>query len=200
MKDETEFDIRDHFKGLTKEELDFFRPVEEKKESAWDTVSKLASSFNPSLESSIMLKPALMNAVKIKRGLFIQGRCGNGKTSFIQALLQKARSENINPVSCDCWSDASIISACNSIYNTTTLAIIDDLGVDKPSMEFGTQKDYGAALVQRLYGCKCPFVMSTNLDATGIQARYGERIFDRLKEMCCIYDHALPSFRKSVVL
>lgn len=193
-------DIRDQFKGLTPEELEFFRETRPRSVDSWQVLSKLVDGFNPPLESSKMIKPALVKAVSIKRGLMIQGRCGNGKTSFLHALLEMCRAEGIEHVSCDCWNEASIIAACSSIFTSTTVVIIDDLGVDRPCVEFGTKKDYGIALIQRLYTCKCPFVMSTNLDATWIGERYGDRIYDRLKEMCCIYDHALPSFRKSVVL
>lgn len=193
-------DIRDSWQGLTPEELAEFSCNRPPSVDPWEVGRRIVRQFRPAMDSGRIPREKLLEALHCRRGLLIQGRCGNGKTTFARGLADFGHSLGFSCVFVDCWSPLSIMDGTHAIFKGSPLAVIDDLGVDKVAKDYGTEVDRGSVLVQRLYSCKCPFLITSNLDAQGLSDRYGPRVFDRLKEMCCIYDNPLPSFRKSVVL
>ena len=193
-------DIRDSWQGMTPEELAEFPCTRPPSVDPWSLGQRIARQFRPAKPSGLKPSQKLLEAFGQRRGLLLQGRCGNGKTTFARGLVDLGRSLGFACVWVDCWQPVSIMDGCNSIFKGSPLVVVDDLGVDKPSKDYGSEVDRGATLLQRLYVCRCPFVLTSNLDAQGLMDRYGPRVFDRLKEMCCVYDNDYPSFRKSVVL
>lgn len=97
----------------------------------------------------------------------------NGKTVFVISL-----SKYMNKLQRE-WAEAEkdvlrYVEECE-------LLIIDDFGVEKAS-EFVLEKTF--ALIDTRYRTKKPMIITTNLDITKINNKFGERIADRLREMC----------------
>ncbi len=82
-------------------------------------------------------------------------------------------------------------------YKTQAFLAVDDLGCEP-----ATKNDYGtvsAPMVDLLmfrYEHKLPTIITTNLDSTDIEKRYGERIMDRLAEDYDWLGFTNPSYRR----
>ena len=144
------------------------------------------------------------------KGVCIIGGVGGGKTTFIRAIqqaLNAARYGSFRLFSCVeveqniRQASAAESSAADYSYYDTGAACFDDFGAENhESVIFGNRVIVMAEIVQRRYnrfqaqGVKTHF--TTNLSAAEMRARYGDRVFDRMKEMCNIVLFNWESFRK----
>ncbi len=125
------------------------------------------------------------------KGIVLLGKTGRGK-SFPFEILWRI----IHPKDELKFRKASCIDIVNN-YNINGPEILkdylagnylfDDLGTEENGMHYGNRINVMDQLIQLRYqgfyqGFKTYF--TTNLDATRIEERYGERSFSRLKEMC----------------
>jgi len=137
----------------------------------------------------------------LNRGIIIMGSVGSGKTllfNIIKEILTYIR-KNFHVYSAIEINEAydkkdnDLIQRFHDLY----LLGIDDLGTENPSIKvYGTEKSPIYEVINRRYSTDKMLFITTNLDADEIQKRYGDRIRDRLKEMCNVLVLKGPSRRR----
>lgn len=128
-----------------------------------------------------------------KVGLIIYGDPGNGKTYSTAAIANELIKKFI-PVTC--VSVNSLLERIKLNYNTwgnegedailkaldnAELLIIDDLGTEQPT-EWSISKIYN--IIDSRYRKGLPFIITTNVELDKLKARYHNRTYDRILEMC----------------
>jgi len=137
-----------------------------------------------------------------KKGLFITGKVGNGKTLAVKYLrakfystrdlveIFKNYSKKWHTLRYGEHYDFADRRECRHIANLT----IDDLGVEPTQVDYGTKDEVVNELIEKRYKLFIEQGLNTNFttnmpimaigDQPGIEERYGERTMDRIKEMC----------------
>lgn len=131
-----------------------------------------------------------------KRGLFLYGGVGTGKTKAL-GLLIRPRAIYTAQSLCDIWERSGETAAKEIVFPPVydvcppgcfDLAI-DDLGAEAPVNRYGKKADALADLIAHRYVLfqripKTKLFITSNLDQKGVTDRYGERIWSRICEMC----------------
>jgi DNA replication protein DnaC len=127
-------------------------------------------------------------------GLLLCGLCGNGKTSLAKAIawLIGYITEHENGYSnrkymrlhtakaiCHSFGTQDYEGICNS-----EMIIIDDLGEEpKEVLKYGQPETPIIDLLNERYVHQRITVITSNLETDALRAKYGERVYDRLREM-----------------
>ena len=127
-------------------------------------------------------------------GIFVSGPVGVGKTFLLKLLassgvLQHA-DRDINE-----WG----ISGIKGWYDYTDgkEIIIDDLGCERVSKQYGDSEDLLKAVIEHRYAAQSGRThITTNLNSTQIRDRYGDRILDRILAMCIPFKMVGSSYRR----
>lgn len=149
-----------------------------------------------------------------KKGLLIYGDIGIGKTTLMH-FFRKNQKGSYRVLSCrDIESDFSSEgekSVRNCSYNITIPENIfcqkeigfcfDDMGTEANAKHYGKEKNVMAEIILNRYDNQIPFYMThitTNLTVAELEAQYGNRVTDRMKEMFNIitFDKNAKSRRK----
>ena len=137
----------------------------------------------------------------LRKGLLIFGNIGTGKTTMMQLFSVNTR-QSYAIYSCrriaDLYTDQGneIIQRASSIipsvyatqyFGQQSLALcLDDLGTESTASHFRNQKNVIAEILQNRYEAqhlRCMTHVTTNLTAEEIRKLYGERVYDRMREM-----------------
>lgn len=131
-----------------------------------------------------------------KRGLILMGNLGTGKSIMLKSIHRLL----------ECWGmfgDAQDIFEFYKKNNGTMrywnerLLLIDDLGVEPPKcMNFGEESYPLTRLLLHRYDRNLTTIIATNLDMPEIQARYGDRVVDRLFGMYVVLKYENDSYRR----
>lgn len=124
-----------------------------------------------------------------KQGMILQGNVGTGKTTIARAMWAVMRFHGAPAKGCVASELANIYkndekNAWWQLMNASRL-FIDDLGT-----EYTSTKNYGdefspiLAIINRFHKDRKTLIITTNLSMQDIAQRYGERIADRLSEIC----------------
>lgn len=137
-----------------------------------------------------------------KAGLLLLGKCGNGKTTMINAIQQATlvlmRNSLMDTEKGLCIEHALDIVRYNSSdykkfvrISLAPLLAIDDLGTEPAEvLHYGTALSPVTELIEKRYEQDCLTIISTNMARDEIRPRYGDRIADRLNEFCrVIFKH-----------
>ena len=119
-----------------------------------------------------------------RRGLFVYGQYGCGKTSLMrlfQPLLEHSCFVPLgNPEIRDCLSDGGWIAEAldNDVF-------LDDLGAESAVTDYGVKRELAAEFIVRYHQKgKGRLFISTNLTGEEIAERYTARLTSRIKELC----------------
>lgn len=129
-----------------------------------------------------------------KRWLFLSGALGTGKTTMLKAL------RTIFPASIYC-SAKKIFDEFKRLemlpdVSDNKLLLLDDLGVEPSICKiFGEDRSPITDLLLHRYDWMATTVIATNLSIDEIQARYGDRLADRIAEMATAILYDAPSYR-----
>lgn len=133
--------------------------------------------------------PQLRTKPNLRKGIYIQGNPGSGKTTIMKIL---SKIGNFHFIPCDIVADnvrREGQKAVDDIHNKIMDSIyFDDLGSEQKIKHFGNTMDVMHDIVIKRYrnfvqnGIKTHF--STNLSMTEIGKLYDARIESRLYEMC----------------
>lgn len=152
-------------------------------------------------------------------GLVISGRTGSGKTTAARIVAARALDRYVPPpLAAAClgedWRHYIVRAARVRASSETDLraldtvgaarrVYIDDLGFDRPIVDFGTRRDPVGDFLIRWGDARDRgrLLVTTNLDAEGIRARYDDRVLSRLVDACGFLrfdapDHRLDHLRK----
>lgn len=139
----------------------------------------------------------------LDKGLYLSGGLGVGKSHLMSFFFQNQHQSYVMH-SCrgleNRWheGDADVIALMSKPITATVngdtfghqqLGVcFDDLGTETiPSKRYGEEKNVLAEIIMARYENKVPYTMThitTNLNAADLTALYGDRIRDRLREMC----------------
>lgn len=128
------------------------------------------------------------------RWLFLSGTLGTGKTTMLKAL------KTIFPASIYC-SAKMIFDEFKRIERLpdvpdNKLLLLDDVGVESPLCKiFGEDRTPITDLLLHRYDWMATTVIATNLSIEELQARYGDRLADRIAEMATGILYDAPSYR-----
>ena len=138
------------------------------------------------------------------RGALMMGNVGTGKTVLLQyaALVLRVGYFDITGLSTiyATGGDENFWSVMRDTMLTGHDLILDDLGAEADTKRFGNQMPIVELIYERyslwkLTGAR--LWMATNLTGAEIRTRYGDRVLDRLKEMCYVVPATGTSLRKN---
>lgn len=113
------------------------------------------------------------------KGLMLMGNCGVGKTVMccyvIPGIMLIHDGKVYKPIS------AHNLHERMTALKFDELCIIDDIGVEVPGNEYGIRHEDFVELVDFAENQKKILILTTNLNAQELAARYGERVMDRLR-------------------
>lgn len=128
------------------------------------------------------------------RWLFLSGTLGTGKTTMLKAL------KTIFPASIYCsakmvFDEYKRIERLPDVPDNKLL-LLDDVGVESPLCKiFGEDRTPITDLLLHRYDWMATTVIATNLSIEELQARYGDRLADRIAEMATAILYDAPSYR-----
>lgn len=122
-----------------------------------------------------------------RKGIFIYGDTGTGKTYNLYALENKWRIKVYNWVEImfeikdKIAKGHSVLDYVENLINCNTGICIDDIGAEKQT-EYSQEIFY--LIINKFYTREKLLFMVTNLSITEFQEKYGDRLFSRIVEMC----------------
>lgn len=153
-------------------------------------------SLNEGLKERISHMARWLVADKGKCGMLLCGGCGNGKTTFVKAFRTLLNFLQVRDTYNNCTYGMRFMTAKEiaSLYRTNfkawhdlatcTMLAIDDMGCEPTEvMDFGNVSNPLVDLLTIRYEEQYFTIISTNLRAADIRAKYGDRIADRMNEM-----------------
>ncbi|HEC32782.1 MAG TPA: cell division protein ZapE [Candidatus Kaiserbacteria bacterium] len=166
------------------------------KESWEENVSKvIPARFQDSIYEHVPnnIQKIFENMRETRKGMFIHGEVGTGKTHIAYALLRNApkvgvRCRLINTIELfkDMREDIRR-SEYDKKYPTETameykgILILDDLGVEKAT-DFVVESLY--LIINKRYNEMRPIIFTSNFNLNKLADRVGDRIPSRIFEMC----------------
>lgn len=144
-----------------------------------------------------------------KPGLFLCGLCGNGKTTLAKAIKLVIEKISESELGVNNGKHVRYISAkkiCDFIsrgdYDSSQrvfdeeILIIDDLGSEPAEvMSYGMIHTPLVDIICHRYDRQLMTIITSNKEAEEIRTLYGERIYDRFKEMLQPIIFTNPSYR-----
>lgn len=138
--------------------------------------------------------PEIIKAYLQGRGLLLSGPAGTGKT-FLMTLLAGTQAMQHADRDINDWG----LSGIHGWYDWRDglTVVIDDLGCERTACSYGDKEDLLKVVIEHRYAAQKGIThVTTNLSAGQISERYGERILDRLMEMCTPFRFTGESYRR----
>ena len=126
------------------------------------------------------------------KGLFLIGNCGRGKSVIITGVLplifNAKKGKILRPI------PARNLHTVTEY--TSPFIVIDDIGTEEIINDYGTKIDAVENAIFEAEDDLKLLLLTSNLDASSIKERYGERIYDRIKRLCLVVFIRGESLRK----
>jgi DNA replication protein DnaC len=134
-----------------------------------------------------------------KRGIYLGGACGNGKSTMLLAFDRVCNQWNMRSLRTSASKMVAWHLSDHSIYDLPyqeKIICIDDLGTEAAeTMVYGNKVSVMADFFEEAYKTRCFLFVTSNLGAEQVEQRYGERVRDRFREMFHSMKFTNPSFR-----
>jgi len=126
------------------------------------------------------------------KGLFLIGNCGRGKSVIITGVLplifNAKKGKILKPI------------AARKLHKITEyptpFIVIDDIGTEEIINDYGTKIDAVENAIFEAEDDLKLLLLTSNLDASSIKERYGDRIYDRIRRLCKVVFMKGDSLRK----
>ena len=129
-------------------------------------------------------------------GLLLMGRCGNGKTVIAKYVLpyifQKMFKKKFKVFDASTFRSIDVLDELEKYR----YIVIDDIGVENTIVEYGNKVDVFARFMDIVEKQNKLIILTTNLDASSLEERYGTRVADRLANTTKIVGFNEKSFRR----
>ena len=130
-----------------------------------------------------------------QRGLILMGSMGNGKSTMLRVIDRLFKSSST-------FGDAQDIyghfkkSEGSMRYWEEPLLLIDDMGIEPiHCLVYGVEYYPISRLLLHRYDKQLTTIIATNLSIEEIEARYGDRVVDRMKETFSVITYEHESYR-----
>jgi len=125
------------------------------------------------------------------RGILVNGECGVGKTTFCDAAaLILAEGNSIYPVYLSDHESAMNLTRSDELTRALGgFVSLDDMGAENLYNDYGIRRDYVGEFISAYHGAWSSIkwgpvmVVSTNLSASKLLARYDSRVVERLMQI-----------------
>ncbi len=133
-----------------------------------------------------------------RRGIYLHGEVGTGKTHIVNALHSGAR-DTIG-VRCVLWNTTELLRALRADFDLKPidkshvdqnllefkgLLILDDLGAEKMT-DWVAETFY--LILNKRYNEMLPTIITSNLPVSALAEKVGDRVASRIVEMCDIVE------------
>ena len=165
------------------------KPVSE--DSVAEKIAQLAEAgYVPTAETVSIVRHYLSG-----RGIMLSGAAGTGKTFLMTLLCGKGPIQHAER-DINVWGLTGISEWYN--WRDGREVVVDDLGCEVETSSYGVRVDLLKLVLEHRYAAQRGRThITTNLTSDGIRARYGERILDRLLEMCVVVRMTGESWRRT---
>lgn len=134
-----------------------------------------------------------------KRGIYLGGNCGNGKTTMMAAFEKVCTRRGMRVLRTSAPRMVAWHLDGHSVLDLPyqeKVICVDDLGTEAAeSMVYGNKVSVMADFFEEAYKTGCFLFVTSNLGAQEIEDRYGERVRDRFREMFHSKKFTNPSYR-----
>lgn len=134
-----------------------------------------------------------------KRGIYLGGGCGNGKSTMLMAFDRVCREWGMRTLRTSATKMVAWHLDGHDILDVPhqePIIGIDDLGTEAAeTMVYGNKVSVMADFFEEAYKTRCFLFVTSNLGADEIEQRYGERVRDRFREMFHSIKFTNSSFR-----
>lgn len=136
---------------------------------------------------------------KNRKGIYIHGPVGTGKTHIAYALkMEWDRLNQYRPAIF--WNTTDLMQsirddfdrqaydkrrAAERIIDSKALLFLDDFGTEKPT-EWVLERLYN--IINHRYNSMLPVIITSNLNIDEVGTQFGDRIASRLVQMCEVYE------------
>ena len=126
------------------------------------------------------------------KGLFLIGNCGRGKSVIITGIIPLIFNAKIGKI-------LKPIPA-RKLHTITEykspFIVVDDIGTEEIVNDYGTKIDAVENAIFEAEDDLKLLLLTSNLDASSIKERYGDRIYDRIRRLCKVVFMKGGSLRK----
>lgn len=192
--------------------------TDDEKKLAWSVATSFATPTEEGRHHYVQ------NGVK-RRSLLLSGGFGTGKTwlatAVFKAILWQKKEVMDNQRMTALWRRfPQFIGECQSTYSPsadetlqevlnryqqTDLLLLDDLGDLQKSVEYTDRRELLSRVINTRNDYFLPTLMTTNLGVEELKEQFGERTFDRMKEMAAfvkmegknLRDHPPPPAKRT---
>lgn len=134
-----------------------------------------------------------------KRGIYLGGNCGNGKSTMMTAFDKVCRQMGMRTLKTSASKMVAWHLDDHSVYDLPyqeKVICVDDLGTEAAeTMVYGNKVSVMADFFEEAYKTRCFLFVTSNLGAEEIESRYGKRVRDRFREMFHSMKFTNGSFR-----
>jgi len=127
-------------------------------------------------------------------GLLLHGKCGLGKTIMGRYVIPAVLLHKCGKV-VKCIDTTELNKNLDEILSKKIISI-DDVGTEEVSIKYGEKRIAFAELMDMVEKQSKLIIITTNLTADQITAKYGDRIMDRIKATTKRIAFDGESFRK----
>jgi len=126
------------------------------------------------------------------KGLFLLGNCGRGKSIILTGVIPLIFNAKIGKI----LKPISARKLHTVTEYKTPFIVIDDIGTEEIVNDYGTKIDAVEDAIFEAEDDLKLLLLTSNLDASSIKERYGERIYDRIRRLCKVVFMRGDSLRK----
>ncbi len=127
-------------------------------------------------------------------GLLLHGKCGVGKTIMGRYVIPAILLHKLRKI-VTCF-DVGELNNMTDVVLSKKIISIDDVGTEEISIKYGEKRLAFAELMDMVEKQSKLIIITTNLTAEQITAKYGDRIMDRIKATTKRIAFNGQSFRK----